>query len=146
VTEIIDFAKALRLLADNAEALSVRHDIAQMAALRRQVSEQSAKALRDSDLIDELRRQVTAMGRSLDAIGRLRKNLLTNPADAVQILVDALLMVDGPCSNYTGPASCRDYRHRTRGAKYAADAWCGHCVARDALERAGALPAGADAP
>lgn len=144
MAEIIDFAKALRLLADNAEALSERHDVAQMARLRHEADERAVLARRDGDLIDELRRQVQSMGRSLDAIGRLRKNQLTHPADAVQILADALLVIDGPCSNYTGPASCREYRHRTRGAKYTAEAWCDQCVARDALERAGALPPAVD--
>lgn len=138
--EIKDFSAALRAMADDVDVLAERHDVAQIARLRREADERAVLARRDGDLIDELRRQVQFMGRSLDAIGRMRKNHLTEPADAVQILVEALLVVQGPCSNYTGPASCRDYRHRTRGARYAADAWCGPCVTRDALERVGALP------
>lgn len=71
-----------------------RHDVAEVAALRRQVEEQAVKAQRDGDLIDELRRQVRAMGRSLDGIGRLRKGVLAlKSSDAVQILVEALFVV-----------------------------------------------------
>lgn len=145
MTEISDFANALRQMADNADHLSERHDVAGMAGLRRQVEEQAVKARRDSDLIDELRRQVKAMGRSLDGIGRMRKNVLalkTTDADAAQILAEALFVLDGPCAHYVPDSwTCRtEGVGKTRGARYGADAWCVQCVVRDALERAGALP------
>lgn len=144
MTEIADFAGALRQMADNAEALAERHDIAEIAGLRRQVDGQAARAQRDADLIDELRRQLLAHGNSLDAIGRLRKSVLAGdrPADVVQILVDALLLIDGGCESFTS-GRCRD-AGRIRFAPYTAEAWCQSCVAHDALERAGALPAGVD--
>lgn len=140
MTEIVDFAAALRQMADNADQLADRHDVAEMAALRRQVDEQAAKARRDADLIAELRRQVTAAWRSLDAIGRMRKNVLAlKESDAVQILAEALMVIDRDCDNYTGPSTCREDASRTRRAEFTADAWCDPCVARDALERAGAV-------
>jgi hypothetical protein len=140
LTEIVDFASALRQMADNAEALSERHDVADMAALRRQVTEQAVKAQRDGDLIDELRKQLQVMGRSLDAIGRMRKHVLAMKApDAVQILAEALLVIGDRCASFMSPASCRT-AGRVRGAKYGDEKWCDQCVARDALERAGALP------
>jgi hypothetical protein len=74
--EISDFAGALRQMADNALLVAERHDVAEIAALRRQVEEQAVKAQRDGDLIDELRRQVKMMGRSLDGVGRMRKGVL----------------------------------------------------------------------
>jgi hypothetical protein len=132
-----DFANALRQMADNADKLSERHDVAQMAALRAEVDTQAAKAQRDSDLIAELRRQVEVMGRSLDGIGRMRKAVLAGDQAAVQILADALLVLDGDCATYTR-GSCRNSSRR-RSALFTADAWCERCVARDALERAGAL-------
>lgn len=139
MTEIADFAAALRQMADNADRLSERHDVAGMAQLRQQVEEQATQAQRDADLIDELRRQLATCAMRLDAIGTLRKNVLTGarPFDVVQILGDALLILAGSCASYTGPSSCRDDPGRTRVAEYAADSWCESCVARDALERAG---------
>lgn len=134
--EISDFAGGLRQMADNADRLSERHDVAEMAGLRRQVEEQAVKARRDADLIDELRRQAKSLGRSLDGIGRLRKSVLRGDADVVQILADALLVLDGPCTIYTA-GSCRDHPGRKRGAPFTAEAWCEPCVARDALTRAG---------
>lgn len=138
--EISDFAGALRQMADNALLVAERHDVAEIAALRRQVEEQAVKAQRDGDLINELRRQARAMGRSLDAIGRLRESVKAEPADAVQILGDALLLIAGErCSTFTS-GSCRNGTSgKVRGAKYGADAWCEPCIAFDALERAGAL-------
>jgi hypothetical protein len=136
VIEISDFAGGLRQMADNADRLSERHDVAEMAGLRRQLEEQAVKARRDADLIAELRRQARSMNRSLDGIGRLRRGVLNGDVDAVQILADALLVLDGPCENYTA-GSCRHHPGRTRGASFTAEAWCGPCVARDALERAG---------
>ena len=141
--EIADFAAGLRQMAAHADLLAIRHDMVEVAGLRRQVDEQTVKAQRNCDLIDELRLQVQIMGQASDAIGRMRKNLTTSerPAEAVQILVDALLVIDGPCRHYAvGSYACREDDSRTRGAEYAADAWCEPCVARDALERAGALP------
>lgn len=133
-TEIRDFAGALRQMADNADQLAERHDLTHVAQLHQTVDEQAATARRNQDLVDELRRQVAGMGRSLDAIARLRR---TGNGSAVTIFGDALLILAGTgCSNYT-TGSCRDYRHRTRGAAATADAWCTECVARDALERAG---------
>lgn len=144
--EIQDFAAALRAMADNVDVLAERHDVAKMARLQQLVVEQSGKAQRDTDLIDELRRQVQAMGRSLDAIGRLRKNHLAEPADSVQILAEALLIIGGTgCSSYHSGWSCRQERSgRSRVAECTAEAWCPECVARDALERAGALPPAVD--
>lgn len=141
--EIQDFAGALRQMADNALLVAERHDVAEIAGLRRQVEEQAVKAQRDGDLIDEQRRQVRAMGRSLDGIGRMRKGVLAmKTPDAVQILAEALFVLDGPCSNYVPDSwTCRtEGVGRTRGARYGAEAWCPQCVAHDALERAGALP------
>lgn len=132
--EITDFAAALRGMADNVDVLADRHDVKDMAQLRRDAAQHEADRRRDADLIDELRRQVAASGRTLDAIGKLR---VMADYQRIQVTVEALLLIgrDG-CSNYTS-GSCRDYRHRTRGAVATADAWCGECVARDALERAG---------
>jgi hypothetical protein len=140
MTEIPDFADALRQMAANADRLAERVDLREVAGLRRQVEEQASKAERDADLIAELRRQVEAMGRSLDAIGRMRKRMqMGDAADGVQILVDALQLAarDG-CENFADGWSCSG-AGRTRGAMYAAKAWCLPCVARDGLERAGAL-------
>jgi hypothetical protein len=145
--EISDFAGALRQMADNADQLGERHDVAEIAALRRQVEEQAVKAQRDGDLIDELRRQVKMMGRSLDGVGRMRKGVLAlKSSDAVQILAEALFVLDGPCANYIPDSwTCRtEGVGRTRAAKYGAEAWCPQCVAHDALERAGALPPAVD--
>jgi hypothetical protein len=145
--EISDFARMLRRAADDADALAERHDLRHMAQLCQQVDEQAVKAQRDSDLIDELRRQVRAMGRSLDGIGRLRKGVLAlKETDAVQILAEALFVLDGPCANYIADSwTCRtEGVGRTRGARYGAEAWCHQCVAHDALERAGALPPAVD--
>lgn len=144
-----DFAGALRQMANDADWLAERHDVADMADLRRQVHEQAVKARRDSDLIDELRRQLAAMGRSLDAISRLRRNAQIAPADkgtVIKVLAEALLVIDGPCDNYIPDSwTCRtEGVGRTRGARYSAEAWCVQCVARDALERAGALPPAVD--
>lgn len=143
--EIKDFAAALRQMAANADDLADRHDVAKMASLRSLVEAQTAKADRDSDLIDELRRQVSAMGRMLDAIGRTRKNVMFGDKDAVQVLTEALLVIAGEvhCESFMSPGSCRT-AGRTRGARYTDDAWCATCVARDALERAGALPSAVD--
>lgn len=119
--EITDFAAALRAMAGK-------------------VADQAVDSRRDADLIDELRRQLSAAHRSLDAIGRMRKQVLTMKApDAVQILCDALLVIDGPCANYIPDSwTCRtEGVGKTRGAKYGAEAWCAQCVARDALERVG---------
>lgn len=141
--EINDFSAALRAMADNADTLANRHDYVQIAGLLKDVNDQAVKIQRDQDLIDELRRQVAAMGRSLDAIGRMRKHVLAmKTPDAVQVLVEALLVIDGPCATYIPDSwTCRtEGVGRTRGAKYGAEAWCTQCVARDALERAGALP------
>lgn len=139
--EVSDFAGVLRLMADNADHLAQRHDVAEMAGLRRRVAEQEVQVRRDADLIAELRRQLQSVWRQLDSIGRIRKLVLVGEAaDGVQILVDALLILAGErCSTYTS-GSCRDDRGRTRTAECTADAWCGECVAHDALERAGALP------
>lgn len=139
MTEIADFAAALRQMADNAEYLAERHDVAEVAVLRALVEEQAAKAQRDSDLIDELRRQVGGTVRALDAIGQMRRHVLNMKApDAVQVFTDALLIIAGTgCSNYTS-RSCRDASSgRTRTAAFSAEAWCQECVAADALERAG---------
>lgn len=139
-TEIRDFAGALRQMADNADQLAERHDLRHVAQLHQMIDDQSAAARRNQDLVDELRRQVAGMGRSLDTIGRIRKSVLTGhaPADVVQILVDALVILAGVrCSSFTS-GSCRSATSgKTRGAPYLADAWCTECVARDALERAG---------
>lgn len=137
--EIKDFAAALRAMAENADVLAERHDVAKMAQLQRDAAEHAVKVSRDADLIDELRRQVQAMGCSLDAIGRLRRNVHTEPADAAQVLADALLVIGHRCSTYRAPAECRTEPSMTRGAPYGADAWCAQCVARDALERVDAL-------
>lgn len=144
MTEIIDFAGELRQMARNAEALAERHDIAEIAGLRRQVEEQAAKAQRDSDLIGELRRQVESMSRSFDALRRLRKGALGAGPPAVEILADALLNINDGCESFTS-GSCREAGSgKTRTPLFTADAWCNSCVAHDALERAGALPAAAD--
>lgn len=135
--EITDFAAALRGMADNVDVLADRHDVKDMAQLRRDAAQHEADRRRDADLIDELRRQVAASGRTLDAIGKLRVMADYQRSAAAQILADALLLISrNGCSNYTR-GSCRDYRHRTRGAAATADAWCEECVALDALERAG---------
>lgn len=139
--EIQDFAAALRAMAGNVDVLADRHDVAKMAQLQQLVVEQSAKAQRDADLIDELRRQVVAMGRSLDAIGRLRR---TGNGSSHTIFGDALLILAGArCSRYTS-GSCRDNPGLTRTAAGTADATCSECVAGDALERVGALPPAVD--
>lgn len=134
---IQDFAAALRQMADNADRVAEYHDVAEMDQLRVAVADQAAKAERDADLIAELRRQVISMGRSLDAIGRLRLSVLDGDRSAVQILADALLVISGPCRNFAGTASCRDEGSgRTRGGEYGATCWCDPCIARDALKRA----------
>lgn len=134
--EITDFAAALRGMADNADVLAKRHDVADMARLRRQVADQAVDSQRDADLIDELRRQAAGMGRSLDAIARLRG---TDIRSAVTIFGDALMLLAGPCANYIPDSwTCRtEGVSRTRGARPGTAAWCVQCVARDALERAG---------
>lgn len=144
MTELIDFAGALRQMAANAETLANRHDLRHVAQLYQQVDDQAAAARRNADLVTELRRQVEAMGRVLDGIGRMRRVALNGDQAAVQILADALFVIDGQCEHFTS-SSCRsDTSGKTRGAPYLADAWCMPCVARDALERAGALPPAVD--
>lgn len=146
--EIADLAAALRGMAGNVDVLAERHDVKDMAQLRREAAEHEVARRRDADLIDELRRQLKSTWRSLDAIGGLRKIVLTGhaPADVVQILADALIILAGPrCSTYTS-GSCRDANSgKTRGARFTAYAWCGECVAWDALERAG-VDLGEDQP
>lgn len=139
MTEINAFAAALREMADEADRLAKRHDMVQVAGLLRDVNDQAAKIQRDQDLIDELRRQVAAYGRSLDAIGRMRRHVLDMKApDAVQVFAEALVLIAGErCSSFTS-GTC-GHAGRTRGAPYLADAWCHECIARDALERVGAL-------
>lgn len=135
--EITDFAAALRQMAANADLVAERHDVTKVAVLQRLIDQQDAQMQRNADLIDELRRQVAASGRTLDAIGKLRVMADYQRSATLQILADALLLISRHgCSNYTR-GSCRDYRHRTRGAAATADAWCEECVALDALERAG---------
>jgi hypothetical protein len=82
------------------------------------------------------------MGRSLDAIARLRG---TDIRSAVTIFGDALILLAGDrCSTFTSGSCSSGTSGKTRGAKYGADAWCSECIARDALERAGALPPAVD--
>lgn len=140
--EIKDFSAALRAMADNADTLADRHDYVQIAGLLKDVNDQAVKIRRDQDLIDELRKQVEVMGRSLDAIGRMRKHVLAmKTPDAVQIFAEALMVIGSQCENLTSALGCRSASSgKTRGAHYGADRWCYPCVARDALERAGALP------
>lgn len=141
--EIKDFSAALRAMARNVDVLAERHDVAQMAQLRQEAADHVVQTRRHQDLIEELRRQVAAMERSLDGIGRMRRTVEADPLAAVPVLVEALMVIYGECENYTGSASCRVHSGRTRRADCAVEAWCEQCVARDALERAGALrPAG----
>jgi hypothetical protein len=135
-----DFAADLRQMAAHAEQLAERQDVASVAELRRDLQQRNDQVDRDGDLIAELRRQVEVMGRSLDGIGRMRKGTLAGDQAAVQILTDALLIIAGDrCAAFTS-GSCRSVgAGKTRGAPYGADAWCEQCVARDALERAGAV-------
>lgn len=90
--EITDFAAALRAMADNVDVLAERHDVKDMAQLRRDAAQHEAERRRDADLIDELRRQVAASGRTLDAIGKLRVMADYQRSAAIQILADALLL------------------------------------------------------
>ena len=140
--EITDLADALRALGACADQLAERYDLAEMAGLHLVVAEQASKAQRDDDLIAELRKQLASLVRTVDAISRARRNTLAGPADIVQVLAEALMVIDGDCSHYGGSV-CRT-SGRTRRASGAADTWCTRCVARDALERAGALPAVVD--
>lgn len=134
-----DFAAALRQMAAHAEQLAERHDVASVAELRRDLQQRNDQVDRDADLIAELRKQVEVMGRSLDGIGRMRKGTLAGDQAAVQILTEALFVLDGRCEHFTA-GSCRSATSgKTRGARFGADAWCGSCVARDALERAEAV-------
>lgn len=136
--EIRDFAVAMRQMADNVELLAERHDVAEMGRLREAVAAHAVQARRDADLVEELRRQNVVMGRSLDAIGRLRKTVVFGDRAAVQILADALLLIEGQCSNYTTADGCTsESSGRVRGAATDADSWCDECIARDALTRAG---------
>lgn len=135
-----EFAGVLRAMADLADRLATRHDVAQMAELQDAVHQAEATAVRDGDLIAELRRQAEAMGRSLDTIGRSRSRV-SSPG-GTQVLVDALLVIGIDCSNYTGGHTCVEDGGRARGANALADAWCSGCVARDALTRTGVLTPG----
>lgn len=138
-----DFADALRQMADNADRVAERHDVAKIGRLQDLVLTQRNQAERDADLIAELRKQVEAMGRSLDAISQLRKTVLVDQhacLPRVQILADALLLIgEDHCESFTGSWSCRDEGSgkTRRGGGGTAGLWCDSCVARDALERAG---------
>lgn len=141
--EIQDFAAALRAMADNVDVLADRHDVKDMAQLRRDAAQHEVDRRRDQDLIDELRRQLAAVTRYVDGIARLRRTMV--PGDTETVLAEALILIAGErCSSFTS-GCCAD-AGLTRGAKYGAEAWCTECVARDALERAGALPVGEDKP
>jgi hypothetical protein len=138
---IEDFAAGLREMADNADRVAKYHDVAEMDQLR--VANVAAKITgqRNGDLIAELRRQVEAMGRSLDAIGTLRRSALAGEDSPrmVQILADALLIIAADhCESFTGSHSCRDEgsgKNRT-GDFGSAGLWCDPCIALDALKRA----------
>lgn len=139
--EIVDFANALRAMAGNVDVLAERHDVKDMAQLRRDAAQHEVDRRRDADLIDELRRQLAATTRYVEGIARLRRSIV--PGDTEAVLAEALMVIDGHCTNFTAGGRCPD-SSRSRNAPYAADAWCAPCVARDALERVGALPAEVD--